>query len=361
MPETPVSNLAVYRARPTLRVNQQADIRASELVVGMEMTEQEGGLSALELRFTNVASTQNGEAELAFESPNSSLTLGATLSVYAGEEDAPQEIFSGLITGIEAIFSAEEAPELVVLAEDRLQQARMARRTEVHTETNLAQLARNLAGRLGLTPVITGFDGSIGTWVQLNESDLAFLRRLLTWYDGDLQIVGEELHLSPRAEVQRGRINLELRSQLRRVRVLADLAHQVTKVTVSGWDAQQGQRVVGSSSGSHLLPGTGKLGGQVLQNALGKRPHHISHVGVTTMAEAQAVADAAYDQRARRFVCLEGTAEGNPALRVGSEVNITGLGDRFDNTYYVVQACHRYDLQRGYETDFRAECAYWRG
>jgi hypothetical protein len=27
----------------------------------------------------------------------------------------------------------------------------------------------------------------------------------------------------------------------------------------------------------------------------------------------------------------------------------------------VVRACHRYDLLKGYETDFVAECAYWGG
>ncbi len=34
------------------------------------------------------------------------------------------------------------------------------------------------------------------------------------------------------------------------------------------------------------------------------------------------------------------------------------MSDRFDNTYYVTRACHRFDLDLGYETDFEAECAY---
>jgi phage protein D len=58
---------------------------------------------------------------------------------------------------------------------------------------------------------------------------------------------------------------------------------------------------------------------------------------------------------------VEGTAEGNPQIRVGTHVELTGLGDRFSNTYYVTRACHRYDLANGYETDFEAECAYWGG
>ncbi|PZO43948.1 MAG: hypothetical protein DCF15_22350, partial [Phormidesmis priestleyi] len=53
-----------------------------------------------------------------------------------------------------------------------------------------------------------------------------------------------------------------------------------------------------------------------------------------------------------------GTAEGNPSLRVGTYTKLSGLGDRFSNTYYIVRTCHRFDVQRGYETDFEAECAY---
>ena len=68
--------------------------------------------------------------------------------------------------------------------------------------------------------------------------------------------------------------------------------------------------------------------------------------------------DAAFDERARRLVCIEGTAEGNPTLRVGAHVQISGLSGRFDNTYYVTRAVHRFDMQHGYRTDFEAECAY---
>jgi phage protein D len=352
--------MAVYSARPTVRVDTQAYPIVSELITGLELTESEGGMSALELRLTNIASNTEGGASLPFEDDRI-LRLGASLAVYSGDENDPQEIFRGKITGLEVAFSHDSTPELVVLAEDIFQQARMERRTKVYDNARLADLARALAGRLSLRPVITGCEANIGTQVQYNESDLAFLRRLLARYDGDLQVVGEEMHVSPRGDVRRGTLELELHSQLLRARVLADLAHQVTEVTVAGWDAQQGQAVHATSTGAHLGPGQGRTGADILQQALGSRAHHLSHLVAATTDEAQALADTAFDQRARRLLCLEGTAEGNPALRVGTHVRVTGLGARFDNTYYVVRACHRYDLLKGYETDFVAECAYWGG
>ncbi len=354
--ERALSRQAVHAARPTVRVGGQAYDTVTELLLAMEMTETEGGMSTLEMRFSNIASNPEGGSAFAFEDDRV-LRLGSELAVYGGDETTPQEIFRGLVTGLDAEFPEDGPPELVVLAEDALQRARMARRTALHEEVSIAALASEIASRYGLTPTITGFSDRIGTWMQLNESDLAFLRRLLARYDGDAQVVGTELHVSPRRDVQRGTLDLRLASQLRRARVVADLAHQVTEVTVTGWDASQGQRVQKSSTGADLGPGAGRPGARLLEE-IGSRPEHIGQLAVGSDPEAQALADATFDRRARRFVALEGVAEGNPALRVGTHVTLGGLGPRFDNTYYVVRACHRYDQERGYETEFAAECAY---
>jgi phage protein D len=152
-----------------------------------------------------------------------------------------------------------------------------------------------------------------------------------------------------------------LHGQLLSARVLADLSHQVTQVTVAGWNASQGQRVTGRSSGANTGPGHGSSGADLLRQALSERAHHIAHLAVTTDAEARAAADAAFDARARRLVVIEGLAEGNPALRVGTHVTINRLSSRFDNTYYVVRACHHFDQKRGYQTSFEAECAFLGG
>jgi uncharacterized protein len=360
MAERELSRATVYRARPTVRVDGKASDKATTLVKAMRMHESEGGLSSLELLLENAARYEDGSVGLAFED-EALLKLGSSLALYSGDESAPQEIFRGLVTGLEATFAPGETPELLVLAEDGLQRARMARRTRVHESATLAGLARELAGRLGLKPVITGFTEPLGRQVQLDESDLAFLRRLLASRNGDMQVVGEELHVSPRREVRRGTLQLELHGQLTRARVVADLAHQATEVTVGGWNAREGRRVSGKGTGRDLGPGQGRRGADLLRQALGERSEHMGDLPATTEEEAQTLADAAFDSRARGFVCVEGTAEGNPALRVGTHLTLSGLGRRFDNTYYVTHTTHRFDEERGYETDFEARCAFLGG
>ncbi|MCB0117303.1 MAG: phage late control D family protein, partial [Caldilineaceae bacterium] len=259
----------------------------------------------------------------------------------------------------EADFPRGGPPEITVLAEDALQRLRLARRSKTYENVSIADIANQIAQAAGIQANVDGFEDTSGVYVQMNESDLAFLRRLLARYDGDLQIVGDELHIAPRGNVRRAELTLQLHAELRAVRVLADLAQQTTEVTVSGWDVAQGEAINVSSSGVDLGPGQGEDGATVLRDTLGERAEHVGHLAAATQAEAQAIADSAFDQRARRFLVLEGTTEGNPQLRVGAHVEIGGLGPRFSNTYYVTRVCHRYDLVNGYETDFEGGCGYW--
>ena len=357
MSETPVAQSAVYRARPTLRIAGREDERVSELLIASRIDESEGGMSTAELRFSNWVTTDRG-AESAFED-GTRLALGTAIEVYAGDESQAREIFRGVVSGLEADFSPGAPPELVVLAEDPLGRARMARRSKVYEDMSPADVVEQVARELGLQPSVSGLTDPTGTWAQVNESDLAFLRRLLARFDGDLQIVGEELQAGPRGDVRRGEVRLELHGQLARARVTADLAHQVTSVTCGGWDPVQGAAVSGSASAlANGGPGEGTSGADWLGRALDAREEHVAELALATDAEARAVAEAVFDQRARRFVRIDGAAEGNAELRVGTHVSVSGLSARFDNTYYVVQACHRYDVLAGYRTEFTGECAY---
>ena len=346
----------VYNPRPVVEIDGQRFDKVDDLLLALDMREHEGGLSALELRFSNIASDADGGADYAFED-ETEIRLGSTVTVYAGDNTEPQEIFRGVITGLEAEFSGSAPPELLVLAEDRLQQARMARRTQLYSDMSVADIARQIAQRLGLQAQVNGLTASNGTWVQLNESDLAFLRRLLRQFDADVQIVADRLEVAPISEVQRQVIEMELFHDLRCVRFVADLANQVTEVTSNGWNAISGQGVSGRSQGVNLGPGNGRLGASLMRQVLGPRSEHVGHIAVTSDAEAQALADTIFDQRARSFVSAEGTATGHPSIRVGSHLQLSGVSPRFENTYYVVSTHHRFDLLAGYMTEFKAESA----
>ncbi len=357
MGEMNLSKLAFYSARPTLRIDGQDSDIASGLLQSLVMREQEGGLSSIELAFVNFAPKDSGEVGPAFEDERL-LKLGSELKVYAGEAGGPTEIFSGVISAIEYLADADGPPRLQVLAEDGAQKARLARRIAVYEKQSLADIAKDAAGRMGLTPVVTGLGDVLDLEVQFNETDLGFLRRLLSRAGADLQLVGKELQVSPRKDVQRNEITLQMNGQLHRVRAVADLADQVTEVRVTGFDPAQGAAIEGTGSSAPVGPGAGRKGADLMRSVYGERVQQTSHRLALTQREADALAQAEFEQRARRFVRVEGVCEGNPSLRVGSYVKLKDVSPRFDNTYYVTGCTHRYDMSRGFETEFHAEGAY---
>lgn len=353
--ERPVAQRVAYAARPTVLVDGTPNERITEMLRACTVREAEGGMSQLSLTLSNWGMV-GGAIGFLFDA-GGPVALGSTLKLHAGETSAPRALFEGQVHAIEAAASVGTPPEISFLAEDKLFAARLARRSAVYEDQSPTQVVQTIAGRLGLRADVGDLGGDSGTWAQLNESDLAFLRRLLARHDADLQISDDTLQVRRIADRERGRLRLSMYSQLQQVRVVADLADQATEVSVGGFDAAQGQAFQARSEGAAAGPGQGRSGASLLAT-LQPRREHLAPLACRNEAEARALADAAFDARARRFVRLHGSTEGNAELRVGSVVEVDGLGSRFDNRYAVVEATHRWDLSRGYQTDFVAQCAY---
>ncbi|WP_457442286.1 phage late control D family protein [Roseateles sp. P5_E4] len=354
--ERPVSSRTAYSARPTLRVDGQALPALDDLVRTFSVTEAEGGMSSLSLGMGNWGMV-GGSLGLVFDA-GGPIKLGARVQLYAGETAGPTEIFDGQIHAIEASGSVGAPPSLLVLAEDKLFAARMKRRSKSHVDSSLEDVVRAIAGDHGLTVDASGLPGGTGLWVQLNESDLSFLRRLLGRCDCEMQVVGSTLQVRSSADMDRGTLDLTLYSQLQEVRVIADLSSQVTEVMARGFDPAAGSDFTKTSTGAQPGPGSGRTGASLLTEIGIDRSENLGALPCRNDTEAQALADAAFDQRARQFVRLHGRTEGNAGLRVGSRVNLHGVGRRFDNCYAVVEARHRFDPTSGYVTEFVAQSAF---
>ena len=164
-----------------------------------------------------------------------------------------------------------------------------------------------------------------------------------------MQVVGTELHGSRDATRRRKR-GSGAASQLRKVPLLADwrTGNEVTpqagigggsRITSAARDSA-GPAAATRTSCSHAL---------VEEPTIDTRRQHLDDEGGAPDAASTTAA---------RFVTATGTAEGNPAIRAGTHLRLSGLSPRFNNTYYVTHCCHRFDLERGYETDFTAESAF---
>jgi phage protein D len=342
---------------PTVRISGLDMPALTQNLVRMRMREAAGGLSSLELVLSDVISTLDGGVVFG-GTARSPTVLGAPIKVFTGDVQSPREIFDGMITAVEAEVGPETSSLFTVLAEDRLFQARKTRKTRTFTQVSPADLVKKIATDLSLTPQVRdGLDAPTGDWTQMNESDLAFLRRVLERFDADVQAMDDKLMAGPNARDPRTQVTLTLGENLLRARITADLADQAAEVRVASFDPATGQPVTATATDGQLGPGTGKNGAAVLRDKFSPWREHAGHLGPMTSAEANKVARALYGRRARRFVRIDGAAQGDGNIRVGTHATIAGVNPLFANIYVLTEITHRFDLETGYLTEFLGECA----
>jgi hypothetical protein len=175
--EVPVSVASVISARPTIAVDGAEVERLTLGLLHMVVNESIEGLASLEVRLSNFASNERG-AGLAFDA-GSEVALGAGITVDAGPLGA-QRIFDGRISALEAVAGeTRTSGARRTGGETSCRRARLARRTRVYSDMSLDDLARQIGQNLGLTVDTRDLPRVTATFAQFNESDLAFLRRVL--------------------------------------------------------------------------------------------------------------------------------------------------------------------------------------
>lgn len=348
----------LFATSPTVEFGGQSYPLIQQNLWSMRVREALGGLSSLELSFIDTIET--GDTSRYAAGPGSPLELGAGVRVFAGphEVGAP-EIFDGQVTAIEAEVREGAPPLFTVLAEDRLFPARRRRRTRFYEATALGDVIGQIAGDFGLTPEVRdGVDTTARNWMQADETDLAFMRRILAQFDCDMQVVGDKLQVGRIGKDQRSLVPLAVGSTLVSARMTADIAEQVTSLTLGSFDPKAGSAVSSDKPAAGFGPGSGKSGPDVLNSKFKAVAMHLGRHAPMTDGDGAKLAELEGQRRARGFVRVDGVARGDGNLRVGSWIELSGVNPQFEGQYAVREAVHRFDNESGYRTQFVAESAY---
>jgi hypothetical protein len=295
--------MGFFGARPTIRVDGTVQDALGDLLLQSLMVEETTrGLFRCEATFLNWGPKNREVGFLFFD--RDVLDFGKTFAVAFGPPEAAGPVFAGRITGMEAQYPPHRPPELTVLAEDRFQDLRMERRTRSFEDSTDADVIRRIASQHGLTAQVDIDGPTHRVLVQLNQSDLAFLRERVTSVDAELWVEDKTLHAQARSRRNAGKVAFTYGRNLVEFSVLADLAHQRTAVHVSGWNVGDKAAIDVEASETAIsgeLRG-GRAGSSVLGQALAPRHERVVSAMPISQAEAQAIADTRYRARARGFI-----------------------------------------------------------
>ena len=341
-------------ARPDILVDGQRETALAAGLTSFLIEETSAGLYRCEAVFSNWGAAHNGSSDFLYFD-RALLEFGKALAVQLGGET----LFSGRIGALEGRFPESSPAEIAVLAEDRLQNLRMTRRSRHFEQVSDADVIQQIARDHGLNAEVDVPGDRHTVLAQVNQSDLAFLRERARATGVELWVEDTHLKARPRRSRSGAATTLEWGGRLRSFTVLADLAHQATRLTVGGWDVAGKQSIAAEADMAVVaaeLDG-GTSGGAILQQTFGDRRASLAHTVPANADEARAQAEAQLRTLARRFVVGRGIAETDAALKVGAAVRLRGLGALFSGQYVLSEVRHRFDETHGLRTEFTAERA----
>jgi phage protein D len=285
---------------------------------------------------------------------SATFALGAAFEVQlaAPDSDTLVSLFDGQIGALEPEFAETEAI-LAVRAYDRSQTLHRTKRTDTYQEMSYGDIATTVAQRNGLTAGTIESGDTVPFVQQSNETDWELLWRLADETGFEVSVSARELHFRPASgsTTADSPIALVWGESLLDFRPRVTGMRQVESVSVRCWDPLQNQEVVATATPESGGTTIGIALGDAAP-ALGGGEFVIADQPVASQAQADALAKGIAARIADGFVEAEGTTLGDPRLRAGGGIGVSGVGTRFGGTYVLSSATHIVRSSRGYETRF---------
>ena len=182
---------------------------------------------------------------------------------------------------------------------------------------------------------------------QMSQSDIDFLLERARRINYEI-LLDDKTFIFRKREHDRGAaLNLDFTHGLMAFEGYLSTSDQVGQVTVHGADPESLEAIVGMAKASDVAAtmGGSSSGPAASEQLFGARTLAIVDQPVATQAEADQLARSILEEVALGYITGEATANGNPAIRVGTVVELAGLGRRFSGNYYVTRVRHVWDGQ----------------
>jgi phage protein D/phage baseplate assembly protein gpV len=299
---------------------------------------------------TVAASFPTGEPGQGEPIDQSPFEIGSTLELRLGarEELTTATVFKGEIVTLEPRWRAGGV-ELLVRAYDHSHVLMRTRKVRTFQNQTSSDIASKLLTEAGFQSQCDP-SGEPHEFVQQdNETDWDLIWRLADRSGLELVIDGRTASLRrPKAE---GAIELEWPTTLRSFNPRVTAVQQVDEVTLRTHDPKTKQAIDVSVSTPNQVAQIG-VDRSSVAGAFDSAKTHIATEPVKTQAEGTSVAQAKLDRLANAYVSIEASTSGNPQIKAGVSVKISGVGQQFSGVYHVANAIHTFRGGGTYETSF---------
>ncbi|MDQ3735388.1 MAG: VgrG-related protein [Actinomycetota bacterium] len=264
------------------------------------------------------------------------------------------EVSSGEITALCVEQGTGGRHELVLTGFDVGHRLARGPKSRSFQQMTVADIAGQIADEYGLDADISATSEVLDHVLQSSETDFAFLRRLAGKVGFDFWITERTLHLRPQPTATGSPPTLVWGTNLTVFRARLSSSEHCEEVVVRGWDPVGRRALIGRAVEGE--PGTSAPVGTQLaedtRNGFGQVRRFAGQFPVSTQSEADALASSLLLRSSGDEIAVRGTAQGDPRLAAGAEVQIDGVGERLSGKYVLTSVEHVYGGSAPYLTRF---------
>lgn len=284
------------------------------------------------------------------------------IRVQVSGNPAPEPLIEGELTAVEAEFDSA-GTFTVIRGYDEAHRLFRARRTQSFVQMTASDIATKVARDAGLTIGEVSSTTTVFPHLsQAGQTDWDLLQQLIR--DNGYEVAvrdGKFSFTAPTtasdAPTARGSTTSEplvlvLGNDLLRFRSVLTSAQQTTEIEVRGWDVATKQALTATEPAKTRSAELPTVSPESLAGVFGDSVYTSADVPYRTQPEVDEAAKALADERAAGFAEFEGVARGNPKIRAGAAISVSGLGEPFDGKYTVTTSRHRIEPTTGYTTSF---------
>ena len=291
------------------------------------------------------------QCELVFAEENAigggaSFRPGAALRV--GVSGQAEPLFDGELTAIEVDYYPSQAREMRARGYDALHRLRKRQEVRSHVQVTPLDLAREMAGGLGMSVQSTEPGPLRQIIIQQNQSNLDLLVDELASCGLYLTLRGKTLHLVTLDGID-DPLPLALGDSLLEAHFEVNGDPACRSVAVSAWNPQRVDHHEGRAA--HARVGRAVAAEAAPIRFGGKGEVTLSDEVMPDSRHAQALAQAELDRLSAAEVIFRGTAVGDTRLRPGARVSVTGVADQFAGQYSLTEVTHTIDGRAGYVSE----------
>jgi uncharacterized protein involved in type VI secretion and phage assembly len=295
-----------------------------------------------------------GRATLRFSDPGFTIASSPTFSVGTAVKimmpDHPMPLMTGEVTGVDLEQDEADQPEFSVVVDDAAYKLTRGTHVATYLQSTAADVVRTVVSRAGLSADVQAMQSEVHEYLLQAGSDLAFLNSIMERTGYVWWIKDKTFTVGP-ARKSRGTVALTAGEGLRSFSVRAT-GLAPTSVTVTGWDRDVQQEIIGTSKATE--PVIAHLVDQYVRSGTPLRaaPSAAADQNPGSAAEADQIATALHQEWQSGAVVAQGTCDVDDSIRPLTTVQVKGMGPA-SGKYLVSEVEHNYSAA-GFVTRFVA-------